>query len=49
VSDSTITFTGPSCPARDASIAVYGVLTDGSTMKIDRELRALGAVPARTG
>jgi AcrR family transcriptional regulator len=33
-------FSKESSPARDASIAMYGELIDGSTMKIDRELRA---------
>jgi AcrR family transcriptional regulator len=33
-------FSKESSPARDASIAMYGELIDGSTAKIDRELRA---------
>ena len=33
-------FSKESSPARDASIAMYGELIDGSSMKIDQELRA---------
>ena len=33
-------FSKESSPARDASIAMYGELIDGSALKIDRELRA---------